>query len=403
MKLTALGLRVSRAAAVLVGGGLVLGVSAALWAGMALLLLLGVSALALPRARIAVERKLDREQLVEGEGLKERLEVTLKGRRTVRLRLRESAGDGLASEAAAWTTRLSPKAPHAREIEWTASSWGRKSIGPLEAWAGDAFGLLEERVEGDEGHAVLVLPRALPLGKHRPKASIPQPAIGVHNVPRPGDGFEFFALRDYQPGDSIRRINWKASARYNKTVVNQVTRESFARVTILLDLRAKEILGDPRPWVLNGRAAASILEHHDRMRDHLTVIVLGDVAEKLVEAANPRSADLVKAMVERPPRGHVATTDAVRGHLPSFRRKSPTYVVTSAVFDPDLIESIEILRALEADVHLVSPRADHEPVGPAGRLLAESRNEALAAARALGVKVTDWSGSSSLEVAFIES
>jgi uncharacterized repeat protein (TIGR01451 family) len=49
-----------------------------------------------------------------------------------------------------------------------------------------------------------------------------------------GPGTDFFGVRDYQPGDSSRSINWRASARHNRMYSNEFQQERVADVGIVL-------------------------------------------------------------------------------------------------------------------------------------------------------------------------
>src|SRR5260370_10723852 len=42
-------------------------------------------------------------------------------------------------------------------------------------------------------------------------------------------------MREYVPGDDPKRINWKASARYNELIVNETEAERVTDVMIVLD------------------------------------------------------------------------------------------------------------------------------------------------------------------------
>ena len=52
---------------------------------------------------------------------------------------------------------------------------------------------------------------------------------------RPGGGVELLHLRDYQPGDSMRMIDWKASARRRKMMVRNFEPEHRLEIVILID------------------------------------------------------------------------------------------------------------------------------------------------------------------------
>jgi uncharacterized protein (DUF58 family) len=60
---------------------------------------------------------------------------------------------------------------------------------------------------------------------------------GQHLSLRRGAGFDLFSLRDYQPQDDLRHIDWKATARSRRLTVREFTAEDERRITIALDIR----------------------------------------------------------------------------------------------------------------------------------------------------------------------
>jgi len=54
---------------------------------------------------------------------------------------------------------------------------------------------------------------------------------------RRGAGQDLFSLRDYQPQDDLRYIDWKATARSRNLTVREFTAEDERRITIALDTR----------------------------------------------------------------------------------------------------------------------------------------------------------------------
>jgi uncharacterized protein (DUF58 family) len=55
---------------------------------------------------------------------------------------------------------------------------------------------------------------------------------------RRGPGHDLFALRDYQPQDDLRHVDWKATARTRRLTVREFTSEDERRITVILDPRA---------------------------------------------------------------------------------------------------------------------------------------------------------------------
>ena len=83
--------------------------------------------------------------------------------------------------------------------------------------------------------SILILPKRYPL----PSISLPGTRVyqqgGVSLAGSIGDSEEFVALRDYRPGDPLRRIHWKSWARSGKPVVKEYQEEYFVRHALVLD------------------------------------------------------------------------------------------------------------------------------------------------------------------------
>ena len=66
--------------------------------------------------------------------------------------------------------------------------------------------------------------------------------LGDFNRRRLGAGFELIGLRDYQPGDSLRSIDWKATARSGRHTVRVFTEEQRLELTLLVDIGRRSAL-----------------------------------------------------------------------------------------------------------------------------------------------------------------
>ncbi len=72
------------------------------------------------------------------------------------------------------------------------------------------------------------------------------PRIGEQQrrLPISGGEGEFFGLRDYRPGDPMRMIHWRSSARRNNLVVRQFERQENYEIALMLDLTEPHIQTD---------------------------------------------------------------------------------------------------------------------------------------------------------------
>jgi uncharacterized protein (DUF58 family) len=81
---------------------------------------------------------------------------------------------------------------------------------------------------------IVVYPTPVPIGDEL--HLLPTYAGRMTSVRR-GVGQDLFSLRDYQPQDDLRHIDWKATARSRNLTVREFTAEDERRITIVLDTR----------------------------------------------------------------------------------------------------------------------------------------------------------------------
>ena len=109
------------------------------------------------------------------------------------------------------------------------------------------LGLMVAQQGFPEERSLLVTPRFTPLARLEvPAGRRYQPgevALAAHL----GDSREFVGNRDYREGDPIRSIDWRATARLNRTVVREYREEYLLRAAVLLDTHAPAPPGLPPP------------------------------------------------------------------------------------------------------------------------------------------------------------
>lgn len=70
--------------------------------------------------------------------------------------------------------------------------------------------------------------------------------LGAHQSPRPGTGQEFNQYRSYQPGDDLRRVDWKRYARSDRFYVRESEIETSIAVHFILDASASMAHADDK-------------------------------------------------------------------------------------------------------------------------------------------------------------
>jgi len=96
------------------------------------------------------------------------------------------------------------------------------------------FGLFEMRRRFYDDAEIMVYPSVNSV-----RASVVEHMPGARYMPRTPtqDGDEFFALREYQMGDDVRHVSWKASARLGKWMIRELAQGSSRDIMIILDTR----------------------------------------------------------------------------------------------------------------------------------------------------------------------
>jgi uncharacterized protein (DUF58 family) len=100
----------------------------------------------------------------------------------------------------------------------------------------DPFGMCEvdRHVSGTD--QLVVIPAVHPLPEGRIGAVAGGGAGG--SAAQPSSGEDDIGVREYRHGDSLRRVNWRVTARRGELMVRQEEHPEFTRGTILLDTRA---------------------------------------------------------------------------------------------------------------------------------------------------------------------
>jgi uncharacterized protein (DUF58 family) len=120
---------------------------------------------------------------------------------------------------------------------------GYYPIGPLFASTGDLLGLSREQQNRGVIDHLTVYPQIIPLTHPRLPSRSPQGTLRS-NQPIFEDPSRVLSKRDYVAGDSLRRIDWKASATVGRLQVKQFEPSIALETAIFLNLHSPEY--DPR-------------------------------------------------------------------------------------------------------------------------------------------------------------
>ena len=137
---------------------------------------------------------------------------------------------------------------------------GHYTIGPISVRYRNSFNLYVNESQIEDRTDVTVFPQVREIEEALLRSDVPKMYTGATTLKTPGQGMEFYSLREYLPGDAFRSINWKAYAKTGDLMVNEKTRDAVTDVFIFLDTRDVSRIGTvlKNPLEMGTVAAASV-------------------------------------------------------------------------------------------------------------------------------------------------
>lgn len=216
--------------------------------------------------------------------------------------------------------------------------------------------LFMHRMDLECGGVVRVLPLVEELRRSRLEPS--QVRMDAGNVPSKllGPGYEFYCLRDYASGDEIRRINWKASARRDRMLTNDMQTERSGDIVIVLDARFDlPGTGQRRMVDLQVDAAASITSHLLKQRNRVGMVLLGDAIDVVPLAYGRRQFYRVVDALLRLNPGGPRSTQGIKRALERYFSKGTMVILVTPLEDRQSVLIVEELSRLGRELLVVSP------------------------------------------------
>jgi uncharacterized protein (DUF58 family) len=220
---------------------------------------------------------------------------------------------------------LAARSHRVLEYELHCAQRGYYEIGPLTVRTGDLLGFARPRMVQLAPQPLIVYPKVFPLERLGVPTYSPQVSLPARS-PLFLDPSRVMGVRDYQRGDSPRRIHWtataKASARALTTLlmVKQYQPAISRETLICLDLNRQDY--GRRNWAIATERAivvAASLANHIVVREQLSVGLVVEARDPRAGAdGGPTRAPPTRAPPTRAPRAVVRVTlppRTGRGHL----------------------------------------------------------------------------------------
>ena len=148
-----------------------------------------------------------------------------------------------------------------------------------------------------------------------------------------GRGMAFSEVRQYQPGDEVRTIDWNVTARMNDAYVKVFTEERELTVMLVVDVSGSEVFGshERSKAEIAAEVAAQIAFSAIANNDRVGLILFSDRVEKVVPPRKGRSHVLriVSDILTFKPKGKGTDIGVGLTYLSQIaKRKTVTFLVS---------------------------------------------------------------------------
>lgn len=234
----------------------------------------------------------------------------------------------------------------------TARAWGTHDVGRVGIEVNEPYGLLRWTGSFHQHRPVRVHP--LPVDIQRLLAPwYVRRLTGGHNSRTVGRGVEYADIRQFGAGDSVRDINWRASARTQELWVSDRHPDRSTDVVLLMDTFTESghdirtILG------LAIEAAMALSESHLAVTDRVGLIELGGIIRWVSPGTGAHQMQrLVDAILST--RLYDNASERQLTVIPPRALPPRSFIVAlSPLLDPRFLDSLQLLRGAGHDVSVI--------------------------------------------------
>jgi uncharacterized protein (DUF58 family) len=224
---------------------------------------------------------------------------------------------------------------------WTTAGMCRRRgvfrLGPWDVEMGDPLGFFKVMQHHPESTTIMVYPRASRL----PDLELPRgraPGRSTSSLRANEETILVGGLRQYVPGDPLRRVHWKATARHDELMVHEFDREPSGDVWLILDMDAAVQAGEEAEATQEYGVilAASLAAHFLRQGERRAVGLVASGRNPVVLPPGHGQDQLwriLEALALVEPAAGLPLADLIRQSGPSFG-SGRTLVILTPSQDP---------------------------------------------------------------------
>src|ERR1041385_5596395 len=168
---------------------------------------------------------------------------------------------------------------------------------------------------------------------------VTEPLAGQYHSVFKGQGMNFDEVREYQPGDDVRAIDWNVTARMNHPFIKKFVEERELTLMLVVDVSGSGLFGsrDQSKRELAAQIASVLAFSAIRNNDKVGLILFSDEVEKFIPPRKGRSHVLRvirEVLFFEPKRRGTDLNAALEFLLHVTRHKAVTVVISDFIGSP---------------------------------------------------------------------
>ena len=189
---------------------------------------------------------------------------------------------------------------------------------------------------------------------------------GLHHSVFKGQGVEFSEIREYVPGDDIRSIDWKVTARYNHPFIKEFTEERDQTFYFVVDISGSAGFGsDTTKQKKILEVTASLAFAAVKNNDRIGLVLFSDRVEKYIPAKRGRKhlAALFNVMIDHVAASQKTDLSVAVKFLATILSRRSSVVILSDFVSPSFSLPLRILRRRHEvlAIRITDPREQELP------------------------------------------
>lgn len=213
----------------------------------------------------------------------------------------------------------------------------------------------QSRIAGSAQH-VRVYPNFAPLTRFALfSAEQASRLVGAHVKRRRGEGTDFHQMREYRVGDSLRRIDWKATARARRLISREYQDERNQQLLVVVDTGRRMLAREGEVAHFDRALDAALVVSYLALRqgDAVGLLAAGGVARWVPPQRGMGAIDtLLRASYDLQPQAIATDYLALATELTLRQRRRALVMLVTNVRDEDADELLPAVRLLQRR-HLV--------------------------------------------------